>query len=74
MHDQVEAGEVGLLVPDHARFGTGAAQRDRHVALAVDAGEDDDAGFHRFCSGQGKKRTMAWPMAAGAGPSSWVSA
>src|SRR5579872_422548 len=71
--DKVQAGEISLLVPDHARFGTGSTQRDRHVTLAVDTGEDDDAGFHLCPSPQGKKRTMAWPMAGGAGPSSCVS-
>ena len=60
-HDQVEAGEVGLLVPDHARRGARAGQRDRHVALAVDAGEDDDAGFHgrRSATTPTRSRKMA---------------
>ena len=34
-------------MPDHRRLAAGdEPQRARHVALAVDAGEDEDGGFH----------------------------
>ncbi len=50
--DQVETGDVGILVPDHLGLGAeGGFQRDGHVALAVDAGEEDDAGFHLEAAG-----------------------
>ncbi len=50
--DQVDAGQVGVLVPQHLGVGAeGGFQRDGHVALPVDAGEDDDAGFHGGCRG-----------------------
>ena len=40
-------GEVGLGVPEHSRLAAGRAlQRERHVALAIDAGEQDDGGVH----------------------------
>src|ERR1700733_10449272 len=44
---QIEISQIGLLVPDHPRFMAGGSfQRDGHVALSIDAGKDDDAGFH----------------------------
>ena len=76
-HHQIQPVEVGLGVPNHAWRAAGRAfQCYRHVALTVDAGEDDDAGLHGFFEApgpQGKKRTTLWPIASAAGPSSCVS-
>ena len=47
-HDQVEPGECRFGVPHRGRADAGdLLQRDRHVAVAVGAGEEDDRGFHR---------------------------
>ena len=45
---EIGAGrQRGVGVPHHGRFGARhKPERARHVALAIDAGEDDDGGFH----------------------------
>jgi hypothetical protein len=49
MAPQINPAEVAVLVPQHPRLGAERGfQRDRHVALAVDAREDDDASLHWF--------------------------
>ncbi len=47
-HHQVAAcGKLFLGVPDHGRLNAGnEPNRARHVALAIDAGENEDGGFH----------------------------
>ena len=48
-HHEIGAlGQRGLGMPDHRGFMPGRElQRARHVALAIDAGKDEDGGFHR---------------------------
>src|SRR5262249_14880247 len=47
-HHQVGAGRQRVLrMPDHRGRATGDdPERARHVALTIDAGEDDDGGLH----------------------------
>ena len=45
--DQVDAGDVCVLMPDHFRpRAERGFERDRHIALPVDTGKDDDARGH----------------------------
>ncbi len=47
-HDEIGSlRQRGLGMPDHRRLvARGELQRARHVALAIDAGKDEDGGFH----------------------------
>ncbi len=47
-HDEIGAFRQFVIgVPDHRRLLAGHEfQRARHVALAIDAGKDEDGGFH----------------------------
>src|SRR5579871_5446132 len=49
-HDEVSPfRQRGLRMPDHARLVAGGEfQSARHVALAIDTGEDEDGGFHVY--------------------------
>ena len=50
--DEVGAGrQLAVGMPNHRRLAAGyQLERARHVALAIDAGKDDDGGFHPVTS------------------------
>ncbi len=68
---QIEVAQIGFLMPDHPRLlPEGLLQGDRHVAFAIDPGEQDDPGFHgtRRAARTGPLIGIAGPVADIVGP------
>src|SRR5207245_11377547 len=63
-HHEVGARrQRGVGMPDHGRLAAAdKLERARHVALAIDAGKDDDGGFHQSPSSFSAHRSTKSPL------------
>src|SRR5262249_51613574 len=62
-HEVGARRQGGVGMPDHGRLAaTDELERARHVALAIDAGKDDDGGFHHSPSSFSAQRRTRSPL------------